>query len=474
MNQALMLPVLPELFALFISAAVVSFLLQRWARWTALGGAVLAALLALGLWQIDFSRPLLVLGGGFSIDFGAPVEIYDFTLQLDQSNVAVVVISLLIGAGALLLAARRHQSRLFPGLAWLLLTGYTLLALMTSGVRSPLFAAPLFLTMLAAVGIFALQNGKVTDPSGPLRTLLPPLLAAPLFIIAVWYIDQIPLNPQDVTLTVTAGTLLGVGLLLLLAPFPLHGATPAAAETAPPVAMLLVILLHQVAVLHLSAQVLNTYPFVALNTDWTLWLSWLGLLTAVWGGAATVGARNAGRLWGYVSLLDWGLIIVVLAVPSLRSWTLVLFLMCLRVISMFTAAAGLVTIEAAVGSLEMEKMRGIGMRMPWNSAAYLLGGLGLVGFPLTAGFAGHWAALLTLAEVDWRPAAVVLVASGLAVVAFVRVARLMFGHISNRTIPRERATSAALAIAALAITIGVAVAPQVLSTVIGKALSAFG
>ncbi len=71
---------------------------------------------------------------------------------------------------------------------------------------------------------------------------------------------------------------------------------------------------------------LFAYPFVYQQTDWPLWLSWLGLLTTVWGGVAAIGANNAGRLWSYAALSDWGLIIVVLAAPGLRSWTLVLFL----------------------------------------------------------------------------------------------------------------------------------------------------
>ena len=74
--------------------------------------------------------------------------------------------------------------------------------------------------------------------------LFPPLLAAPLFILAAWYLDNIALNPQDVAGTQAAGVLLGLGLILLLAPFPLHGAVPTSADTAPPPAFLLVMLLN--------------------------------------------------------------------------------------------------------------------------------------------------------------------------------------------------------------------------------------
>jgi multicomponent Na+:H+ antiporter subunit D len=141
---------------------------------------------------------------------------------------------------------------------------------------------------------------------------------------------------------------------------------------------------------------------------------------------------------------------------------------------MATTAVGLTALQQTIGSLELRRLRGVGSRMPWNSAAVLLGGLGLVGFPLSAGFAAHWAALLTLAEIDWRPAAVVLVASIGAFVGYVRLARMMFGSLENRLIPRERSFSAALALAALAVTIGAAVAPQLLNDLVSRALAAFG
>jgi formate hydrogenlyase subunit 3/multisubunit Na+/H+ antiporter MnhD subunit len=468
------LPFVPLLLALCFGMAAVSFLLRQWARWAALGGALLAALLGVGVWQVDFRLPLWVLPNGWSVDLAAPFVRFGYTWQLQQDNMPVVALSLLITAGALLLAVGSAHNRGFPAAAWLLTGGYVALALVTSGPKAPVIAAPLALTMLAALGVFVLQGSRVANPAGPLRTLIPPLLAIPLFLLAAWTIDRIPLSPQDVTLTQTAGTLLGLGLLALMTPFPLHSALSGSAETSTPPALLLTSLLRQLAVLHLTARVLFAYPFVYQQTDWPIWLSWLGLLTAVWGGMAAVGAIHAGRLWSYAALSDWGLIIVVLAAPGLRSWTLVLFLFVLRVISMMTSAVGLASLQQVIGSLELERLRGAGSRMPWNSAAVLLGGLGLIGFPLSAGFAAHWAALLTLVELDWRPAAVVLVASIGVFVGYVRLARMLFGRLEDRTIARENGVRAALALAALSVTIGVAVAPQLLSDLISRALAAFG
>ncbi len=474
MSDLSLLPLIPLLLVFFFGMAAAGFLLRAWPQPVALGGALAAAVLGLGVWQIDFSRPLWLLPNGWGVDLTAPLERFGYTLQLQQDNMPVVALSLLIAAGALLLAAGSKQDAAFPAVTWLLTGGYVALALLTAGPKAPVIVVPLALAMLAALGVFALQGNRMADPAGPLRSLIPPLLAAPLFLLAAWTIDQIPLNPQDAGLLQSAGLLLGLGLLALMAPFPLHGAVSGSAETAAAPALLLVSLLRQLAVLHLTARVLFAYPFVYQQTDWPIWLSWLGLLTTVWGGLASIGTINAGRLWSYAALSDWGLIIVVLAAPGLRSWTLVLFLFTLRVISMMTSAVGLAALQQVIGSLDFERLRGAGIRMPWSSAAVLLGGLGLAGFPLSAGFAAHWTALLTLAEVDWRPAAVVLVASAGVFLGYVRLARMLFGRLEDRALARENSLRAALAIAALGVTIGVAMAPQLLSDIISRALAAFG
>lgn len=461
-------------FGVLLAAAALSYLLRRWARLVASVGALSAALLAVLIWQIDFERPLWVLPAGLIMDFGGPLAMAGYTFLLQATNAAFVTASLIIAALALTLAAVVDLDDALPSLIWMLTAGYAAVLLLEAAPLAPLFVVPLALLALAALSTFALQGGRRADPAGPLRLLFPPLLAAPLFILAAWYLDSIALNPQDVAGIQAAGLLLGFGLLLLLAPFPLHGAIPDSARTAPPPAFLLVVLLNELAVLHLTGQTLATYPLILRQTDWSLWVGLLGLLTAVWGGLAALGALSTGRLWGYAALLDWGFILLVVAAPDQRGWTLVVLLFVLRSISMFTVAASLTAFQQVLGTLDMQALRGVGARMPWNSAAFLLGGLGLVGFPLTAGFAGHWAVLQLLAETDWRTATIVVAASAGALLGFVRVARLMFGPLGNRALTRERTATIVVAVASLIVTVSVAVSPQLVDEFLRRALAAFG
>ena len=454
--------------------ATITYVLRAWEWVMALVAAAVTSLLAWWLWTVDLSEPLRELPLiGRQIDLTAPLDRFGFTLQLQAGAAPILVTSLMLAAIAFLLSARISQGRSFVPFTLALLAGYIFLALVTAGPLAPPLLAPLFLLALSCMGVFALQAGRLDHPAGPLRTLVPPVLALPLFLIATWYINQIPLNPQDNNAAQTASQLLAFGMLLLLAPVPLHTAQPATAQSAPPVVTALLTLLYQLALLHMLFRVVSAFPFVPQETPLGNWLTFAGLVTAVWGGVAAAGANHPGRLWGYSALHDWGLMIMVLAIPGVRSWPLVLLLFGLRAVSMLTAATGLSALEHHSGGLDEARLQGVGARLPWNSAAYLLGGLGLAGFPLSAGFTGHWAALQIIAESDWRLSAAVLIASSGAIFGYIRMARVLFGPLEHTFLEGERPLSVVMALVALLLSATLALAPQLLDSPISRALVAF-
>lgn len=457
-----------------IGMALLTYLLRSWEILIGLLAAAFTGGLGLWLWQLDLSTPLTPLPIGSQVlDITAPLTRLGFTFQLQPGASPILITTFFMAAGAFLLTVAISQGRSFVPFTLILLAGYVAVTLMTAGPLAPPFLVPLFLVALNCIGVFILQAGRLTHPGGPLRTLTPSILAFPLFLVAYWYIEQIPLNPQDNSAELMAARLLTFGLLLLLMPVPLHSAQPVTAQSAPPVVTALVTLLYQLSLLHLLFRVINPFPFVAQVGPFELWMTWAGLATTIWGGLAAAGSSHPGRLWGYAALHDWGLIIMILAVPGLRSWPLALFLFGLRIVSMLTAAAGLSALEQHVGGMSTGRLQGAGNRLPWNSAAFLLGGLGLTGFPLSAGFTGHWTALQIIAENDWRPAAVVLFASVGAIWGFVRLTRILFGPLENRFLLRERVVSVALALCMLIISISLAIAPQLLDGPIRSAWAAF-
>jgi multicomponent Na+:H+ antiporter subunit D len=84
------------------------------------------------------------------------------------------------------------------------------------------------------------------------------------------------------------------------------------------------------------------------------------------------------------------------------------------------AAAGLLLLR--LGTSQLRALDGLGRRMPWTFAALVIGGLGLIGVPPTAGFVSKWALARALVEEDqWVVLGALLVSSLLAVVYVGRV-----------------------------------------------------
>jgi len=80
-----------------------------------------------------------------------------------------------------------------------------------------------------------------------------------------------------------------------------------------------------------------------------------------------------------------------------------------------------------IASVNINDMAGMGRRMPWTMAAFVVGGLGLIGVPLTVGFISKWYLVLGAFERGWWfAAALVLLSSLLAVVYIWRVIEVAY------------------------------------------------
>lgn len=479
MNASLSFSTPALMLALLVAGAAITYVLRDWERYVALGAAIATAIMTFLLWSVD-STALAgnVINSGTlteeSVEMGAALSRFGFVLRFVPSALPALVILFAMATVALLLAARYPQGRSFTPMTLALLAGYTAWYLVADAPITPSLLLPIGLIVLSALSAISLQGGRAQRASGPLRWIVAPVLAFPLFMVANYYIQLSMLEPQNDAPLRAAASLLTFGLLLLMAPVPLHSVQPATAESAPPMATALYLLMYQLAAIYLVSQVVLDFPFMQALAPLSIWFAWAGLVTAIWAGIAATGSNQPGRLWGYLSLHDWGLIVLLLSVPGLTTWTLVAFIFVLRVVSMMTAATGLMAISHYEGSLEPEALQGIGVRMPWNAAAFLLGALGLVGFPLSAGFAGHWAALQLVAASDWRPAAAVLVASGAAILALIRMARMLYGPLADSSAPRERFLASVPAVAMILISFGLALAPQLLNGPVSRAILAFG
>jgi len=67
----------------------------------------------------------------------------------------------------------------------------------------------------------------------------------------------------------------------------------------------------------------------------------------------------------------------------------------------------------------LDTIEGLGRRMPATMGAFVVGGLSLIGVPLTVGFVSKWTLVLAAIEADMWPIVAAIVASSVLAIAYV-------------------------------------------------------
>lgn len=229
---------------------------------------------------------------------------------------------------------------------------------------------------------------------------------------------------------VTGFCFLMVGFSLKLALFPLHGWLPNAYTYAP----------SSVSAL-LSATATKVGAYGAVRFLFTIlgarfcfeempsgvFLMIFASLAVLFGSYLAIRQNNLKRMLAYSSIGQIGYIAmgVALANPSgLKGGLIHLFNHALTKGGLFLALAA---VAYRMGGTDLARMRGLGRKMPFTMAAFLAGGLGLIGVPLTSGFVSKW--YLVVGAIDKGQialAAVVLVGSLLALAYVWRVVEVAY------------------------------------------------
>lgn len=459
------------IFTLPLLAALLVYLLRRWPLPSSLLAGLVALALGILLWRWPNDQPVLFLGRVIRVN--APVIFFNLNFAMHATAQWVLGWLALALAAVYLGAWRVAQGRTFFPF------GLLLFALFGAVVTvQPVWLAPVLLAGVMALAAFVIQAGRKGSTRGALRSLWLPVLAIPLFLVAGWLVQQVlPEQQSSQQSLVLAAQLASFGLLLLLAPWPLHGAAVSLGEDGPPlVSAWLLTGLAAVAVTLLQALLVQYDWLQSATLFYTLpsarlpeLLLYGGMATCLWAGLAGGVQVNLSRLWSYASLFAWGTVLISLGLGARGSWALVWLLLIARSVAMIVSAYGLAVLrERAGGSTELDAVSGLGTRLPWVTVAFLLGILSLAGMPLTAGFAGQWALMQALGSTDWLQAVVVLAgALGLAV-GVIRSMSALLGPLRNLLLEREGRVLIALAgIAILAVLL-----PALFPTVWLKPLSA--
>lgn len=458
-----------------ILAAVLVYLLRRWPTPSTILAGLVAVLLGVLLWRWPSDTPVVFLGR--VVQVGLPVQLLGERFVMDTTTQWVIGFLALALAAAYLGAWRVSQGRsFFP-------FGLILLALLSSVLLiRPVWLGPVVWAAVLAIAVFVVQAGRRGSTRGAMRLMWLPVLAIPLFLLAAWHLEQLPLDPENLLPVARAAQLTSWGLVLLLAPWPLHGPALSVGEEAPPLVAAWVLTALAVVPITLLQAFLVRFEwlqgavlFAELpNVRLAELLVYGGMATALWAGIAGAVQRDIGRLWSYAALFSYGVVLVAIGLGARSSWGLVWLLLLARSVGLMVSGYGLAVIRQRAGSkTDFDSIQGVGTRTPWSTAAFLLGMLSLAGLPLTAGFAGQWALMQVLGSRDWLQAVVVLAgAIGLAI-GVIRSLRALLGHLENLLLEREGRLMIVLAAVGLVAILLPALRPQVWLTTLNAAVTAF-
>ena len=223
-----------------------------------------------------------------------------------------------------------------------------------------------------------------------------------------------------------------VGIGLKLAMFPLHLWLPNAYHFAPSaVTAFLAATATKVAVYVLLRFLFTVfrfdYPFEAITLETVVMP--LAILAMFAASIVAIFQESVKRMLAYSSIAQIGYML--LGISLLNHTGLVATIIHLFNHAVTKGALFMVMgcYMFRLGSTSIKSLRGIGRHMPWTTAAFVVGGLSLIGVPLTVGFISKWYLIQAALEGGRWPVAFLIVASSLLAVIYVwRIVETAYLH----------------------------------------------
>lgn len=228
----------------------------------------------------------------------------------------------------------------------------------------------------------------------------------------------------------TAFAFVIVGVCLKLAMFPLHLWLPNAYAYAPSIVTAFFAATSTKVAIYLLIRF--TFSVFGLSFSFTtvplqtLFMT-LGLLGIFVASISAIYQSNIKHLFAYSSIAQIGYMIVGFSISSIAGLTATLLHLFNHALMKSAIFLALAAVAYRVGNVQLDNLRGLGRQMPLTMAAVVIGGLSLIGVPLTVGFVSKWYLLTALIEQGWWLIAVlILLGSMLAVIYVWKVVEIAY------------------------------------------------
>ena len=383
--------------------------------------------------------------GTLSYALGGWVPPWGIEYRVDALGAVAVGLAATVGLAGLLFAPRsiareipHERHYLFYVLYLLCLTG-----LLGISVTGDLFNLFVFLEIASLSGYVLVGLGPSRRAlTAAFQYLVLGTLGATFIVIGIGLLYQATgtLNMADMArllpgvgrtrTLVVALAFFTAGLSLKAAVFPLHLWLPNAYTYAPSVVSAFLAGTSTKVALYAMLRLFLSVFGRTLELEWAplhAMLTVMASFAIIVASAVAIFQSDVKRLLAYSSVAQVGYIVLGLTLMSVNGLTASVIHLANHA---FTKAGMFLAVGCMVlrlGSSDLATLKGVGRRMPLTTAAWVIGGLGLIGIPATAGFVTKWYLVSAALQANaWILVTLIIASSLLAVVYVWRVVEVAY------------------------------------------------
>jgi multicomponent Na+:H+ antiporter subunit D len=397
--------------------------------------------LLLAVWQLQ----IVLAGNIISYELGGWAPPWGIEYRIDIINAFIAVIVAAIAAVTLPYALRSVEKEIFPRHIPMFYTAFLLCLTGLLGITltGDIFNLFVFLEISSLSSYALISMGRQRQAlTAAFQYLVMGTIGATFLLIGIGltYAVTGTLNMSDITARLqdveefrtlhTAFAFIFIGIALKLAMFPLHLWLPNVYTYAPSViSVFLAATATKVAIYVLIRVIFTIYgiefAFEEIHINWFLLpLSAIAVISA---SLVAIFQTNIKRMLAYSSVAQIGYILLGIGLASMTGLTAAILHLFNHALMKGALFMTLGAVFYKMNTVQLGDLNGIGRRMPLTMGAFVIGGLSLVGVPLTVGFISKWYLVMAaLEQQSWWLVGILVVGSLLALIYIWRVVEVAY------------------------------------------------
>lgn len=398
-----------------------------------------------------FNLKTVMDSGTISYTMGGWVPPWGIEYRIDYLNafVSIVVIFIIFIVS---IYTRKSIDKELPGKT---VPFFILFLLLTAGLQGLIVTGDIFnvyvfleISSLAAYALIAVGNSR-NALMASLNYLIIGTVSASFILLGIGYLYMVTgtLNMENMAhllpgafderprVVLAAFAFFLVGFSIKVGLFPLHTWMPDAYSQAPSaVSALLASTFTKVAAYVMIRFMITIFgpEFIISTVHTNTILTWLAAIAIIIGSVLAIAQTDLKRMLAYSSVSQIGYIILGISLlnPDAMIGGIIHIMNHGIMKGALFMVAGAIIYKTGISNID--NLKGIGKKMPYTSAAFVLVALSMIGIPPTVGFVSKWYLALGAIEAGmWVIVGVIMLSSLLNIVYFWRVIENMYFYHSD-------------------------------------------